>query len=292
MLQLNLNLVTQRQTNRRSSYLPIRPFFDPERYHVAQIHNERIARPFILQHHYSGTFPAAIASFGLFETREGRPAVLVGVVVFGVPMRTRTDVAGLLRDGEAPCELARLVLTDAVLSNAETFFVKRALRLLNDAKKTANGGPRHPIITAFSDPVPRQDAAGNSCFLGHYGCIYQASNSFYMGRGSARTLWLAPNGQSVVARSISKIVNGESGAAGAYQQILKLGAPMKTANENHRSWIARLKEDRFLRPLRHRGNHLYLFGSTKAHRRHISQNAQLVDARPKMTDTADCKAIR
>lgn len=285
MLQLHLDLITQRQTHGISRYIPRRPFFDPRHYHVEEIHNEKTARPFIIDHHYSGTFPAAISSFGLFETSQSSPARLVGVAVFGVPMKTKSCLQATLQEGEAPCDLSRLVLTDDVLSNAETFFVSRAISLLNTTKQTPSGTPRHPVITAFSDPTPRTDIHGNVRFLGHYGCIYQASNSLYLGRATPRTLWIAPNGQSIVARSISKIVNGECGGEGAYNALIRLGAPQKTSTETHRNWINRLKDSEFLRPLRHRGNHLYVFPSTRSRRKLLSRQIITLADRPKTTDT-------
>lgn len=38
---------------------------------------------------------------------------------------------------------------------------------------------------------------------GHVGVVYQALGAVYTGRGTARTLWLLPDGTSVIARSAS-----------------------------------------------------------------------------------------
>lgn len=268
MQQLNLGLITQRQTNHRSTYIPIRPYFDRSHYTVEPVENETVARPFILKHHYAASFPVAIASFGLFDIRPAaRGDRLVGICTFAVPMNTAGHITRLLLPSEKPCELSRLVLTDDVLANAETFFVIQSIRQLRELKQTPEKTPRHPLITSFSDPQPRTDRHGNLQFRGHYGCIYQAANSLYLGRGTARTLWLAPNGQSVVARTISKIVNDESGAAGAYQQLVNLGAALRGPFETPQQWIARLKETAFLRPLRHAGNHAYLFRAAASRKR-------------------------
>lgn len=287
MLQLDLDLITQRQTSGRSSYIPARPYFDRSHYTVEPIENETVAKPFILKHHYASSFPVAISSFGLFDTRaEAQGRRLVGVCTFAVPMNTSRQILKLLRPEEKPCELSRLVLTEDVLANAETFFVKQAIRQLRDLKRTATNTPRHPLITSFSDPQPRSDKNGNIHFRGHYGCIYQAANSLYLGRGTARTLWLAPTGQSIVARTLSKIVNDESGAAGAYQGLINLGAFQKNPFETPRNWIARLRESGFLRPLRHAGNHAYLFRAACSHKRNIDflKGLTTYSVRPKTTD--------
>ncbi|MEV6683393.1 hypothetical protein AB0N09_42065 [Streptomyces erythrochromogenes] len=58
--------------------------FDARRYLVELI-PERLAKAFVLEHHYSGSFPAARLSFGLYDFSLGE-ARLCGVAVFGVPV--------------------------------------------------------------------------------------------------------------------------------------------------------------------------------------------------------------
>jgi hypothetical protein len=55
--------------------------FDARRYDVEPI-DERVAKAFVVTHHYSGTYPAACRRVGLFESGD-----LGGVAVFGMPNR-------------------------------------------------------------------------------------------------------------------------------------------------------------------------------------------------------------
>ncbi|MFM9616276.1 hypothetical protein ACKI18_48310, partial [Streptomyces niveiscabiei] len=63
-------------------------------------------------------------------------------------------------------ELGRLVLTDAVPSNGESWFVARCFERL--AAEGVVG------IISHSDPVPRTTSTGDVTFVGHFGCVYQA----------------------------------------------------------------------------------------------------------------------
>lgn len=94
----------------RTFYRPVREYFDPAQHYVEEIANETVAKRFILQHHYARSFPAAIASFGLFRKAAVGSAELVGVATFSVPMNISHALQGLLREGERVCELGRFGL--------------------------------------------------------------------------------------------------------------------------------------------------------------------------------------
>ena len=57
-------------------------------------------------------------------------------------------------------------------------------------------------VVSFSDPLARRTAAGDVVFGGHVGTIYQAHNAAYLGRGTARTLRLLPDGAVLSARAL------------------------------------------------------------------------------------------
>ena len=92
---------------------------------------------------------------------------------------------------------------------------------------------------------------------GHVGTIYKATNAAYRGLSSARTLWLAPNGASLADRLLSKVRNSETGERYAMERLAALGAPPRLLHEDGAAYVRRLKEERWLRPVRHPGNHAF-----------------------------------
>src|SRR4051812_31517678 len=93
---------------------------------VAAIDEDTTPKAFVEQHHYSGSFPAAIERFGLYRFGE-----LVGVVVFSEPCNTKV-LTNVFPDvpTDFTMELGRLVLLDEVGFNAESFFVARCFERL------------------------------------------------------------------------------------------------------------------------------------------------------------------
>ena len=152
---LDLTVACQRHTLKRTTYLTARPPFDPSRFGVEPI-DTADARTFVETHHYSGTFPVEIASYGLFESKPNARAALVGVAVFSIPVNTPAALTALLEPGQTVCDLGRFILNDHVLANAETWFLTRAYRALRQDKTLADGRtPRFPFSTSYSDPCPR-----------------------------------------------------------------------------------------------------------------------------------------
>jgi len=72
---------TQRWNNGRDYWRPVGEVFDPARYGVEVISEDRIAKAFVERHHYSGSYPAARVRVGLFETTGYTAPELVGVAV-------------------------------------------------------------------------------------------------------------------------------------------------------------------------------------------------------------------
>jgi hypothetical protein len=228
--------------------------------------------------------PAAIACYGLFEAaRPHGRARLLGVAVFSVPMNPGSSWRAMLEPGEAPCELGRFVLLDdpAAARNAETWFLARARASLDMEKRTGDAKtgtkPKHPLVIAFSDPVPRTDSENRVLFRGHYGAIYQSGPreqggtrtgmGLYTGRGTARTLWLANDGSIVPERALSKLRSGERGDAAAYAMLTRLGAPRIASGEDTHAYVARALREGPFRRLPHGGNHRFAFTSGSRGRR-------------------------
>jgi len=265
--QLALDLVALRWRERRASYRPQREPLDPARYQVVRLTGDTEARAFTRRHHYSRSYPAAIAVFGLMELAPFRRAALVGAAVFSVPMQPRAaDARGA--EGARACDLGRFVLLDHVAGNGESWFLRRALQQLGQAKRGEDGRPLYAVCLAYSDPVPRLDLAGRLHFAGHYGGIYAASSALYLGRSAARTLWLAPDASVISARALVKLRKGERGARYTYETLRGYGAPVIAAGETGPAYVARALREGPFRQVRHAGNHTFAFpcGSTATRR--------------------------
>jgi hypothetical protein len=240
----------QRWDRRRERYRPAGECIDVRRYGIELV-DDAVAAEFIATHHYAKSSPPQILSAGLFESSAFTRARLVGICRFSVPMN---QAAVPSRTGQPPehgCELGRLVLTDSVPGNGESFFVARAFRLLRREK------PRIRAVISYSDPVPRYDEAGRLQKRGHIGVCYQALNARYLGRSSARTLIVAPNGTVVSERALSKLRTDDRGAAYVYRQLRAVGADTMRRGESGREYVARVLASGCFRRMRHPGNLTY-----------------------------------
>ncbi|PZR90857.1 MAG: hypothetical protein DI537_17425 [Stutzerimonas stutzeri] len=257
MRQLNLfDDFAMRWNGGRALYRPAREPIDPARFSVERIHEQK-AREFVIAHHYSRSFPAAIACYGLMEQVEPGRSRLSGVAVFSVSMQPKAaDAYGA--SGEAFCELGRFVLLDEVAGNGETYFLARAIRQLGVDKTGEDGRGKYKLCLAYSDPVPRTDAKGNVTLTGHIGGIYASASAAYCGRSSSRTLWLAPDGTSLSQRALSKLRNDDTGARYAYETLIGHGAPPITPGETGRQYVRRALSDGPFRRMHHPGNHAYI----------------------------------
>jgi hypothetical protein len=246
--------VSQRWRDRRGTYRPAGEVIVTSHYEVAPVPDDRTARSFVEQHHYSGSYPAARERFGLYWG-----GLLVGVGVFSEPMQAKVLDA-------LPCgrlegvELGRLVLLDRVPGNGESWFIARCFELLY------RDGYRG--VVSFSDPVRRTALDGRVVLAGHIGNVYQASNAIYTGRGTARTLRLLPDGSVLSERALSKIRSGERGHDYAEAILVRHGAKPRRAGEDPRAWLASWLP-KVTRAMRHPGNHKYLFGLDRRVRRHL-----------------------
>jgi hypothetical protein len=285
MTQLSLFDLSMRWNSRRASYRPSQEPIDPSQFSVEPI-GDAAAREFVIKHHYSGSYPAAIAAYGLLERIAPFQQDLVGVAVFSVPMQPKAAAAyGAAPDAKF-CELGRFVLKDHVGGNGETWLLSRALRLLAQDKQRPDRRPLYDLCLSYSDPVPRTTADGNLLHVGHVGRIYQAfGNSIYLGRGTARIHWLTRDGSIVSPRALSKLRNGERGAAYAYDFLRTHGAPAIAPGEKEADYIRRALQEGPFRRMRHNGNHAYVFPcGTHSTRQEIRRRMDKGLPRPTKTD--------
>jgi hypothetical protein len=234
---------------RRRRRIWVRPpvVFSPRGYAVDVV-AERIARPFICEHHYAGTFPAARLSIGLF----GPDAELVGVAVFSVPMQQAAIPAWTGLEAHEGVELGRFVCDPSVAFNGESWFLARCWPLLRDAK------PDVRAVLSYADPLERRSAAGVLTKRAHWGTIYAATNAVHAGRSKRETHVIAPDGRIISRRALSKIRNMESGWEYATRQLIAAGAPARAFGESPCAWVTRATAA--MQRIRHPGNLVYLFG--------------------------------
>lgn len=244
--QFTLPLGNQRWAEGRASYRPATETIRPVEYDVAPMPHEG-ARAFIETHHYSRSYPAARVRLGLY-----RHGALAGVAVFSQPTNdaSLTNVFPTV-PVERTVELGRFVLLDEVPGNGETWFLARCFDHLRSQGFAG--------VLSFSDPVPRRGLDGHMVFPGHIGTIYQAHNARYLGRSTASTLRLLPDGLVFSRRTMQKVRAGERGWLGAVAQLAPYGAPALEASADRPTRVAWLHEAlaSLTRPLVHPGNHRY-----------------------------------
>lgn len=236
---------SQRWRERRALWTADLTVIDPKSYAVEVIDHET-ARAFIARHHYLPTYPAAQLAVGLY----GAGATLEGVAVFAVP----TTGAVITRhtgfaDPRRGCVLARLILTDAVPQNGESFFVARAFRHLRREK------PGIEAVVSYSDPG-----------AGHIGRVYCALSAAHRAIMRPRIV-LQAHGMTISGRTLSKIRLGEQGHAGAIDRLIAHGLPRPNVGEDLADWLWRLERERHLVRRRQAGLYAYCFELTREARR-------------------------
>lgn len=236
---------SQRWRERRALWACDSALIDTNAYTVDVI-DHGPARAFIAQHHYLPSYPAAQVAVGLF----GAGATLEGVAVFAVPATNAviTRHTGFDDPGRG-CVLARLILTDHVPQNGESFFVSRAFRLLRRER------PAIEAVVSYSDPG-----------AGHIGRVYCALSAAHRAVTRPRTV-LRVGATTIPGRTLSKIRLGEQGHAGAIDQLVSLGLPRPAFREDPRAWLWRLQRERHLVAHRQSGLFAYCFELTREARR-------------------------
>lgn len=256
----------QRQRDGRTSWRPAGEIIQTNAYEVAPIDgkgSDNIAKAFVQQHHYSGSYPAARERVGLY-----RSSKLVGVAVFSHPA-SEAVLEPLPCDRLEGVELGRFVLLDDVPGNGESWFLARSLEILK-----ARG---YRALLSHSDPLPRRTNAGELVLPGHVGIIYQATNAVYAGRSGAELHVLKPDGTILSPRSMTKIRRWERGAQGAVDELVEIGATPPTASDlatrdGRRAWMWR-EIFATCRRMPHAGNHRYLWAIDKKLRKDVAKLA-------------------
>jgi hypothetical protein len=174
--------MNQRWRSHRTLYRPAAEVIRTVEYDVAAIDNKCEAKAFVLAHHAFGTYPAARLRFGLYHRHE-----LVGVAVFSHPCNDLVLTRVFRCHPVLAVELGRFVQLDSVPGNGETWFLGQCYAQLRSFDLVG--------VLTFSDPVPRRNVESQIVVSGHLGTIFQAHNGVYLGRGTARTLRLLPDGR-------------------------------------------------------------------------------------------------
>lgn len=243
----------QRWNARRARYRPHGEVFDT-RTGTVELIDERDAKQFVCTQHYSGTYVAARVRVGLFVKRAFRPERLAGVAVFSVPMGSHVLPAYFPELGnDRAIELGRFVLLDEVEAMAESWMLARAFRKLREVH------PRISAVLSFCDPVERRNERGEIVKRTHTGIVYRALGARFVGRSSPRTHLVAPSGFVISPRALSKLRNGESGAAYVEEQLRRYGLPPRVLGESGDAYVHRLCANGLLRREAHPGNLAFAF---------------------------------
>jgi len=236
--------MNQRWLFGRDSYRKPEEPIRPSEYEVSEFKGDLEPKRFVEAHHYSGSYPAARFRFGLH--RHGQ---LVGVAVFSHPCRDSVLTNVFPGKATDSVELGRFVLLDEVPANGETFMLGRCF----------SGLRKHDLrgVLSFSDPVPRKDVQGRTVFKGHLGTIYQAHNGRFLGRGTARTLRILPDGTIFSDRAASKVRAGVKGWEYSSRILREFGADEPW--EDRKAWLSHWRP-KVTRTFRHPGNFKYAWG--------------------------------
>lgn len=264
----------QRWKNGRDSYRPA-DVIDPRDYEVVPLDgkgSDNLAKAFITQHHYSGTYPAARERVALYHTPSAK---LVGCAVFSHPA-SEAVLANLPCDRLEGVELGRFVLTDDVPGNGESWFLARCRKILR-----ARG---YRVLLSHSDPVLRRTLDGTLVLPGHVGFVYQASNAVYGGRSKRTMHVLKPNGTIFSPRSMTKIRQAESGYLRNISELVDLGGRVPTTAEletqpGRAAWMWEVISAT-CRRLAHGGNHRYLWAIDKKLQKGVAAMAALEEQAP------------
>jgi len=244
-------------------------------YSVDEI-RDSVAKAFVVDHHYSGSYPIAQERIGLFHGRN-----LVGVAVFSIPINNNVVPRYTGQQTKNGTELGRFVLLDAVPYNAESWFLASAFKALRALR------PDVSVVVAYSDPMPRQTALGQTVLPGHVGISYQAGNASYLGRAAGKVLHLTPKGEALSSRAISKVRLQEHGADSAEKRLVRLGAPVRPFGQHPAEWINDVLSSNVFRRVKHPGNHVYAWAlGSAAEKARISKGFIQGNRFPKTLDDA------
>lgn len=245
---------SQRWRERQSLFRPAAEPFYPRRHDVAVITAAQAAA-FVAAHHAQPTTPPTRLCVGLFDE-----TALAGVAVFSVSCNEAVGPKYTGLDARLTAELGRFVLLDEVPGNGETWFARRALRVLRREK------PEIEAVVSYSDPLRSRAPDGTVLQPGHVGRVYALLGAAFRGRAAGRTAWTTPAGAVVSERAITKLRAGDVGRDYAERQLRSAGAPPPERHETAADWLRRLESAGLLRRTRRPGNLVYAWPLTLAAR--------------------------
>lgn len=248
----------QRFTEGRESRRPAGELINPRAFDVGFIADNREAIAFVRRHHYIKRASPAAHRFGLYLR-----GTLVGVALFGPPASMNAHRAVWGRTGlctKRAVTFGRLVLTEDVAGNGESWFIARCFELLADRGVTA--------VESCADPWERTDEHGEVRFKGHLGIIYQATNGRHIGVTNPSTIHLLPDATVLSNRAQGKLTRGERGDDHPVTQLVEHGATAPADGEDVREWLCTWR-DRLCRRMRHRGNYRYVWCLDRRRRREV-----------------------
>ncbi len=277
-------LVEQRWNQRKERWRSDATLFDPKTHYVAPLPQDQ-ANAFVGRNHYlGGGIQAAIFRVGLFSAATPIPTLqdsarrvddLVGVAIFAdaESWLIKKWAGGLSnrRAGRPPLKLARLVLTDEVAFNGETWFLGASLKLLKQGyrrplahhSQTPWQDRRFSALISLSDPVPHVLPGKKVVMPGHIGRVYQAFNGSYRGRTKPGDELWTPEGTPLSGLTISKIGTERSGKEAAVLYLERATGTKRRKGESlgsfRRRAIAKALQSGDLLNISHPGKHVYLW---------------------------------
>jgi hypothetical protein len=262
------DILCQRWREGRNGFRVYGERINTREYEVAEIPDDTTAKQFVVEHHYSKTYPAARRRFGLYWRDQ-----LVGVAVFSIPQTEHVLAKWYPGHVKEAVELGRFVLLDNVPGNGETWFLARCCHML---RRIGYCG-----VLSFSDPMPRTRADGHVVFPGHLGGIYMASSAIYAGRSRGETISLLPDGTALSPRVIAKVrafargedVGRAQGWRYGVERLIRYGAPPFRFTAGDKSALAWCDDviRQFTRRVRHPGNIRYLMPLTSGARKLVNK---------------------
>jgi hypothetical protein len=177
-------------------------------YYIKEI-TAQMARPFVLQWHYSKSMPNGKHYFGLYSQDK-----MIGVAVYGEPaMRHQAKCY------DCDIELRRLCLIDDTPKNAESRFIGLTLKELRNKK--------YRSVLSLADPEHS-----------HQGTIYKASNFEFLGeeRGGGSRL-IVIDGVEIHSRTAF----AKYGMSGIKNLQEKLGSNRVSGRNKKRKLVYRYK---------------------------------------------------
>lgn len=124
-------------------------------------------QPFVLKH-YLGKDPHGIKK--VYGIRYKPTGDMIGMVIYGVPMKSATQVVSTEVPSNEVWELKRFFIKDEPsIPNIESFVIAKTLGMIKQEF------PDIKVVITFADEK-----------VGHMGSIYQATNAIYLGKSGGK----------------------------------------------------------------------------------------------------------